>query len=153
VDKINEWFIKWRPHYIGIEKVAYQAALAQQVSRLEGFPPVVPIIRKGKKFERIMSMAPLFKIGRVKILKEQVDFINEWVDYDSAVRNPKDDCLDSMEITLSLAGVLLPHIARDVNTGGYWDMSDNSIEALRARDLPSRNKETAGVDEHLGADW
>jgi phage terminase large subunit-like protein len=152
VDKINEWFIKWRPHYIGIEKVAYQAALAQQVSRLEGFPPVVPIIRKGKKFERILSMAPLFKLGRVKILKEQVDFINEWVDYASDVRNPKDDCLDSMEITLSLAGVLLPHMAIP-KSSGYVDLTDNSIEGLRNRDLPVHGKEFAGMDEHLGADW
>jgi hypothetical protein len=113
---------------------------------------VVPIIRKGKKFERILSMAPLFKLGRVKILKEQVDFINEWVDYASDVRNPKDDCLDSMEITLSLAGVLLPHMAIP-KSSGYVDLTDNSIEGLRNRDLPVHGKEFAGMDEHLGADW
>jgi hypothetical protein len=113
---------------------------------------VVPLIRKGKKFERILSMAPLFKIGRVRILREQVDFINEWVDYDSQLRNPKDDCLDSMEITLSLAGVLLPHMATSKSSGSI-DLTDNSIEGLRQRDLPYRNKELAGMDEHMGADW
>jgi phage terminase large subunit-like protein len=154
VDKINEWFIKWRPHYIGIEKVAYQAALAQQVSRLEGFPPVVPIIRKGKKFERILSMAPLFRIGKVRVRKEFADFINEWVDYDSTLKNPKDDCLDSMEITLSLAGVLLPNIATSRPSDYSLDQVDNSIEAIRRRDLPTTvGADASGMDEHLGADW
>lgn len=152
VDKINEWFIKWQPHFIAIEKVAYQAALAQQVQRLEGFPPVVPLIRKGKKFERILSMSPLFRIGRVRIRPEHVDFINEWVDYDSQLKNPHDDCLDSMEITLSVAGVILPRIAVDDKTP-FMDVRDSSIEALRQRDLPTSMKEYAGVDEHLGGDW
>lgn len=152
VDKIHEWFIKWRPHYIGIEKVAYQAALAQQVSRMEGFPPVVPILRKGKKFERILSMSPLFRIGRVKIRKEHIDFINEWIDYDSSIRNPKDDCLDSMEITLSLAGVLLPHLATP-QSSSLDDLDNNTLEAVRHRDLPIRREAYSGMDEHLGADW
>ncbi|HEY6019305.1 MAG TPA: terminase family protein [Candidatus Paceibacterota bacterium] len=153
VDKINEYFLKWRPAYIAIEKVAYQAALAQQVQRLEGFPPVVPLIRKGKKSERILSMSPLFRIGRIRIQKEHIDFINEWLDYDSTKSNPKDDCLDSMEITLSVAGVLLPNLA-SAPSEPFMDLRDNSIDSLARRDLAKyANKDMAGVDEHLGADW
>lgn len=151
VDKINELFIKWSPQYIGIEKTAYQAALVQQVSRLSGFPPVVPHFTKGKKFERILAMSPLFRIGKVKILPEHIDFIDEWLDYDSTRPNPKDDCLDSMDITLRTAGVLLPGMVQASNS--FLAQEDNSLEALRARDLPTTPSTGQGFDEHLGADW
>jgi hypothetical protein len=64
LDKIQEWHLQWRPEQIGIESNAFQRALAQQAMRLEGFPGIVPVFSKGKKEERILSMAPLFKIGR-----------------------------------------------------------------------------------------
>lgn len=151
VDKINQMFQKWSPQFIGIEKTAYQAALAQQVNRLAGFPPVVPHWTKGKKAERILSMSPLFRIGKVKILREHVDFIDEWLDYDSTKSNPKDDCLDSMDIALRTAGVLLPGM---VQAGGSrFDENDHSIEASRYRDNPSTQPNLKGVDEHMGAEW
>ncbi len=97
-------------------------------------------------------MSPLFRIGRIRIRPEHVDFINEWVDYDSQLKNPHDDCLDSMEITLSVAGVILPNIAvKDPDP--FLDVRDTSIESLRQRDLPTGIKELAGVDEHLGGEW
>jgi phage terminase large subunit-like protein len=108
LDKIREWFLRYRPEYIGIESNAYQRVLVQQSSRMEGLPPVVPVIAKGKKFERIMSMSPLFKIGKVRIHETQTDFIEEWVNYDSSKKNTDDDLLDAAEIALSAAGVLLP---------------------------------------------
>lgn len=152
VDKIHELFLKWSPHFIGIEKTAYQAALAQQVSRLEGFPPVVPHFTKGKKHERILAMSPLFRIGKVKILREHIDFIDEWLDYDSSKPNPKDDCLDSMDIALRTAGVFLPGMVQ-ASSGKFSD-NDNSLEALIYRDLPSRmDDDKLNFDEHLGADW
>lgn len=55
-----------------------------------------------------MSMSPIFKIGKVRINANARDFIEEWVGYDSTVRNPKDDLLDATEIALSAANVLLP---------------------------------------------
>ena len=150
VDKIHELFLKWSPQFIGIEKTAYQAALAQQVSRLEGFPPVVPHFTKGKKHERILAMSPLFRIGKVKILREHVDFIDEWLDYDSSKPNPRDDCLDSMDIALRTAGVFLPGMVQA--SAGRFKSDDNSLEALVYRDLPGK-PESLDYDEHLGADW
>ena len=108
VDKIAEWYRRWKPFTISIEKTAYQAALAQQVQRLEGFPPVSPIRAQGKKSERILAMSQFFRLSRILIKKEHIDFISEWVDYDSEKKNPHDDCLDSVEITLRGAGVFIP---------------------------------------------
>lgn len=109
LDKIQEFNNRWHPRMIGIEAVAYQAALAQQALRLPGFLPIAQMMTGGrKKAERILAMSPLFKLGRIRIRKDQNDFIDEWVDYDSSIRNPKDDCLDAVEIALRVAGGLLP---------------------------------------------
>lgn len=158
VDKIYEWFQKYRPHYIAIESVAYQAALGQQLARLEGFPPVATIFTKGKKFERILAMSPLFRIGKVKIRRDHVDFINEWVDYDSELRNPKDDCLDSMEIALRAAGVLLPGSNTNTAPSFFGDeraagTADDWLSIASARHPKAKDKDQRGVDIHLGQDW
>ena len=50
----------------------------------------------------------LFQIGKVRIKQEHRDFIDEWINYDASISNPKDDCLDSVEIALRAAGALLP---------------------------------------------
>lgn len=155
VEKIYEWFILYSPKFIGIEKVAYQEALAQQVARLQGFPPVVPLFSKGKKFMRILAMAPQFRIGRVKIRREHIDFIDEWIDYDSTLRNPHDDCLDSMEMALRTAGILIPGQSLVDNFEQDW----GALTADDFQDLAKRKSpkiilaNDRGVDEHLGADW
>src|SRR5581483_2691856 len=82
LDKIQEWFLKYRPEGIGIEAQAYQRALADMAARLEGLPPVVPVFSKGKKNDRIIAMSPLFKIGKVRIHQTQHDFIEQWINFD-----------------------------------------------------------------------
>lgn len=153
VDKINQWYQKWRPWGIAIESTAYQAALVQQVQRLEGMPPVMALMTKGKKSERILAMAPLFRTSRIKISKDQVDFIGEWVDYDSTKKNPHDDCLDAVEMGIRAAGILLPgHPPPDEGTilQGAADTAEMWGElAVKAR---SRTNEIFG-DEHLGSEW
>jgi hypothetical protein len=99
--------LRWAPDIIGIESNAFQAALVQQAERLPSMPPIVPIFAKGKKYERIMAMSPLFKIGKIRIKKDHKDFIDEWINYDASISNPRDDCLDSVEIALRTAGALL----------------------------------------------
>lgn len=138
VEKIAEWHNKYRPMLIGVEATAYQAALVQQTARMETLPPIVPILTRGKKMERIMSMAPIFRIGRVKIRKTHMDFIDEWLNYDSTIKNPKDDCLDSVEIALRLAGALLPENPTldtfKPLTGGIEDWARSGIETIRRPD-------------------
>jgi hypothetical protein len=92
-------------------------------------------------------MSPLFRIGKVKIKKDHADFIQEWVDYDSALRTPKDDCLDSMEIALRTAGALLGEFIVE-KPGIVSAMPDWAIS-----DLPSGKKEDRYVDEFMGSIW
>ena len=113
LDKIAEYSQEYHPVMIGVEANAYQAALAQQALRLPGMLPIAQLLARGKKSERILSMAPVFRLGRVKIQKSQKDFINEWIDYDSELKNPKDDCLDAVEIALRAAGALLGGMAEE----------------------------------------
>lgn len=140
-----------RPDLIGVDATAYQAALAQQIEKMQGFPPVIPIITKDKKWKRILGMSPWFKIGKVRIRKDQVDFINEWVDYDSELKNPKDDCLDAVELALRTAGVLLPSMVPN----DPEDKPAGDLDELAYRRIPggTYSKEWQGADEHLGGDW
>jgi hypothetical protein len=140
VEKINEWWLQNQPCMgVGVESVAYQAALAQQVLRLDDFIPVMDIQAKGRKFERILAMAPLFKAKRIKIKKTHTDFIDEWLSYDPADKTPADDCLDSVEIALRTAGVLLTPIEREeplsndmlVRTMSSQEAADRRIQRMR----------------------
>lgn len=154
VDLIAEWHQKYRPQLIGIESNAYQAALSQQVSRLESLPPVVPIITRGqKKEQRILAMAPLFKIGKVRIRQEHRDFIDEWLDYDSTVKNPHDDCLDSVEIALQTAGALLPIALKVEEYDPDKPISDINELARRSRPGGDMAKQLTDFDPHMGEDY
>ncbi len=53
-------------------------------------------------------MSPVFKIGKVRIHRRHGDFIDQWISFDPAKRNQKDDLLDAVEIALDTAGALLP---------------------------------------------
>ncbi len=155
VDKINEWYTRLSPEIIGIEKNAYQAALAQQVQRLEGLPPVAAIWTKGKKSERILAMAPFFRTGRIRIRKDQVDFIHEWVDYDSEVKNPKDDCLDAVELALRQVGIILPYQKRPDNEAPYLEGAATTASMwsdIAAAKVASR-KDQRGMDDMFGDEW
>lgn len=148
VEKIAEWHGKYRPDMIGVEANAFQRALVQQIERLPHMVPVVPVMSKGKKSERILAMTPLFRTGRVRIHRRHKDFIDQWISYDSQLKNPKDDLLDATEIALGTAGVLLPGLM-DVPDG---DTEHDIIErAAREQIAAMSNREV--YDEHLGGDW
>jgi phage terminase large subunit-like protein len=149
VEKIAEWYQLYRPQLIGIEDNAYQAVLAQQVARLDFMPPVIGQPAKGKKSQRILAMSPMFRIARVKIRKSHKDFINEWIAYDSTKSNPDDDCLDSVEIALRTAGILLPMPARKEEIFDF----DTSVQGVIRRKIQNLGRETESFDEHLGGAW
>lgn len=153
LDIISQWHLLHRPQMIGVEAVAYQSALVQQALRLPGLPPIIPMQAKGKKSERILSMSPLFRAGRIKISREHKDFINEWLDYDPEIKNPKDDCLDSVEIALRTAGAVLPTLGP--STIDEMDRPPKDISELAWRLAPTGNekREKYNVDESLGAEW
>ena len=141
--------MRYNPEIIGIESNAYQAALVQQAERLPSMPPIVPIFAKGKKFERIMAMSPLFRIGKVQIKAEQKDFIDEWINYDASISNPKDDCLDSVEIALRTAGALLGESFMDEKTENPGGLPDWVIND-RPTDITNKDR---FVDEMMGSMW
>jgi predicted phage terminase large subunit-like protein len=150
LDKIREWFLKYRPQLIGIESNAYQRALLQMTARMEGLPNIVGIMSKSKKEERILGLGPLFKNGKVRINRKHMDFIDQWVSFDPAKKNQHDDLLDAVEIALGAAGVLMP-IRPDVSLFG-GDRRDESLEGLAWDHLRNfRGKERA-YDPDLGAD-
>lgn len=154
VDKINEWYQRLSPIVIGIEKNAYQAALAQQVMRLEGLPPVAAIWTHGKKPPRILAMAPFFRTGRIRIRKEQVDFINEWVDYDSTVKNPRDDCLDAVEMALRSANIILPAQKRPAEAP-FLDGAATTAEMWSeiAQKARASRTDQHRLDDMFGEEW
>ena len=150
--KIQEWHLKYRPDLIGIESNAYQRALAQQAMRLPGMPPIVPVISRGKKEERILSMAPLFKIGRIRINRKHRDFIDEWVSYDSTLKNPKDDTLDAVEIALGVAGVILPR-STGIQPVYFADKPAGDMNELAARAIAGITGREAPFDPEMGEDY
>ena len=152
--KISEWNLRYRPQFIGIESNAFQRALEQQAQRLADFPPVIPVFNRARKVERLMGMAPLFKIGKVRIHRGQHDFIDEWVSYDTTNKNPKDDLLDAVEIALGVAGVLLPGLPLEktrttfLGTEAPLSLDEEAREQIRG--LASREK---SFDSELGSEW
>jgi phage terminase large subunit-like protein len=154
LDLIAEWHHRFHPHLIGIESIAYQAALAQQAVRLPNLPPILPIFSRGKKSERILSMAPLFRIGKVRIRRDHRDFIDEWVNYDTAPKNPRDDLLDAVEIALKAAGALLP-ASEDTPLMIPYGFSQNGSQSLDelAWSSFSDRQSKEPFDPELGTVW
>lgn len=150
IEKLEELAVQWKPMFIAVESTAYQLAFAQQSLRIPGFLPIVPMLAQGKKEIRILSMAPLFRTGRIRILKTHYDFINEWIDYDSTRSNPEDDCLDAVEIALRMAGAILPG---DNTPLPEPERPASSVEELARREYDSFNADYFGMDEHMGGDW
>jgi predicted phage terminase large subunit-like protein len=150
IDVVAQWHERYRPHLIGVESVAYQAVLAQQLQRLPSMPPVIPMLAVGKKAERILSMSPLFKIGRVRCSKDMHHFIDEWLNYNSTMSNPDDDLLDATEMMLRTAGALLPPADRTRWDDDTEPASDINVLVERSRRMvPNRDE----YDEILGAEW
>lgn len=147
LEKIELWNLKWRPELIGIESNAFQVALEQQASRLSGFPNTVPVFSKGKKEERIMRMSPLFKVGRVRIRKNQGDFIDQWVSFDPEKKNQKDDLLDAVEIALGIANVMLPAMP---HVSHFEDEGAVTIEEHARAYIQEMKRAAAPVDPELG---
>jgi hypothetical protein len=89
----------------------------------------------------------------VKIHERQNDFIDEWIGYDSQIRNPKDDVLDAVELALRTAGILLGPV-KD-NTPPQWLVGNaptGDIHQMVAKDIYGL-LDPGGHDENLGSEW
>lgn len=154
VQLVTDWNTKYRPLVIGIESgVGYQGALEQHAVRLDPSLPILPIRATGKKLVRILSMTPFFRAERILIRKDQKDFIDEWLDYDSNLKNPHDDTLDSVEIALRTAGILLG------DTETPMPEIDDTLPAASLQDLANRlvssigNKGSSYLSDDFGDEW
>lgn len=150
LEKISEWHQQYRPEYIFVESVAYQRVLADQAMRLPGLPNIVPVFPPPgvKKWERILSMAPLFRTGKIRIHQHMHrEFIEEWLDYDSTLKNPKDDCLDAVEIVLRMAGVMQTPLP---TTPEYDTERPATLQELANRHRRSRRD---NYDPEMGVDF
>lgn len=155
IKMIHTWFLKYRPMIIGIESNAYQASLSQMSAQLPGLPPIMEVPSKGKKHERILRMAPLFQLGRIRIHRTQVDFIDEWVGFDSTLKNGKDDTLDAVQIALRAAGALLPDEPQEQHWAGWHETKPTgSIQELADKALKELGtNDGRGWDDMMGEDW
>jgi len=155
VQMIQEWQLKYRPNLIGVEANAYQKVLTQQVNRLASFPAVVPVMSRGNKNERIISMSPLFKIGKVRIHPSHVEFIDQWVSFDGNRRDNRDDLLDAVEVALGVAGVMLPGLGEGPTPPGLSSMNDEAAAAIQT--MKKREGRTGSalqiLDPDLGEEW
>jgi hypothetical protein len=108
LDKIREWFLKWRPEGIGIESNAYQRALVQMTARMDGLPPIAPSSPSRRRRSGSSGSARCSRPAACGSSAGTRQFIDQWVSYDPAKKNGDDDLLDAVEIALGVAGVLLP---------------------------------------------
>jgi predicted phage terminase large subunit-like protein len=102
VSKVIEYIQKYKPLVIGIEDVAYQRALPQQVLSQE-ILPIKPIKRVGDKVTRIIGISPFFENGMIKVPGTHMELDNFRDEYLHFPRGRHDDILDALEIAVNLA--------------------------------------------------
>lgn len=97
-------FAKWEHNTIGIEVVAYQEAfkyLIDEESKKSGaYLPTRKIKQKTDKITRISGISPLVENGTLHFKKEQVELIDEMLEFPNGTH---DDILDALEIAVRLA--------------------------------------------------
>lgn len=150
LEKIEEWHVKYRPQYIFVEAVAYQRALVDQALRMSSMPNVVPVFPPPgmKKWERILGIAPLFRTGRIRIHQRlHREFIEEWLDFDSTLKNTKDDCLDAVEIVLRMTGIMQAPLPSALND----EERPLTLQELANRRSRFQSRDTYN-DPHLGSE-
>lgn len=91
---------EWKPFRIGIENNGYQAALAQEVSRLS-LLPVIPLPTTKDKVMRAQMRSGLVEGGRVHVKAGMHDFISELVLFDGTT--DMDDQFDAFDLGLTAA--------------------------------------------------
>lgn len=102
VQLVKENYKKWDDSLIGIEDVAYQKALVQQLDAEAQHIPIKGIPRHRDKITRLVAGFLPFERGTVFLPKEHPlldQFENEWVFFPNGRH---DDMLDSTETMLSL---------------------------------------------------
>jgi phage terminase large subunit-like protein len=143
---------EWNPMYIGIEAWAYQQALVDAAMRLPGFPRVLDIKTPGKKEDRLRTLEPVARHGRIRFPSEQKDdmafkaFLSEWAEFPTGKH---DDTLDSLDIAVRVAGIFTPSVIDE-------EKAPEKFEARQIKVVENWDTEIAGddwdyVDDHMGS--
>lgn len=97
-------FIKYRHTAIGIETVAYQQAIMDEVVRLgreRNMPlPVKEVKTHKDKVTRAIAITPYFESGMIRLKQSQTELIDEMLQFP---RGQKDDVLDSLMIAIDIS--------------------------------------------------
>jgi predicted phage terminase large subunit-like protein len=102
VEGVKGKFVEWRPGVVGVESVAYQDALPQQLEVEDVDVPVLPVKRTRDKVTRFVSSFLAFERGKVFLPRGHPllgEFVHEWVFFPNG---RYDDLLDATETMLSL---------------------------------------------------
>lgn len=95
-------FEQWRPHWIAIERVAFQQAIVQQARR-EGLP-VRELNPDKDKMSRALHAAARQESGQIWFQTDQQDYITEVRQFPSGAH---DDCVDTLSYAADQASKLL----------------------------------------------
>lgn len=105
IDKILDMAYQWQPRIIGVESVAYQAAIEPYLKRAmvqrNVFYPFTPLKpdRNERKEQRILSMQPFFRAGQIYIQRGMFDLIEE---FETFPLGRTKDILDAMAYAVRL---------------------------------------------------
>lgn len=108
VEAIIQMHIKHQLTRIGIESVAYQRALEQEVKRQGNAmkPPVhvpaVPVIPDMDKTRRLLRFTPQIENGTIRFLREHTALVEELTRFPNAAH---DDTVDTLTGVMSLLGL------------------------------------------------
>jgi predicted phage terminase large subunit-like protein len=109
VDRVMEVFQADRPAQVGIETIAYQEALKQEVERRSReehlYIPIVELKPHTDKVMRIASLAPLVENGTLRFRKDQMDAVNEFLEFP---RGAHDDIPDIIEQLVGMVRKFAP---------------------------------------------
>ena len=145
---------EWNPMYIGIEAWAYQQALVDASMRLPNFPRVLDIKTPGKKEDRLRTLEPVARHGRIRFpaeLKEDMQFkafLSEWAEFPTGKH---DDTLDSLDITVRVAGIFTPSMIEEE------DKSQKPFNPRQVKVVENWDNEILGdeeweyTDDHFGS--
>lgn len=117
MEMIKRMASKWNPERIGIEAVAYQKSMYQELKRTSMLP-VIEIKATNDKASRMNMFSGQFESGKV-FFNEKIrgldDYETEFYEFKADDSHDHDDCPDSMELAWQTAKKNAPKTSSNLN--------------------------------------